>query len=438
MNVQVENLPNCITTLRVEVPPDKVSQAWETIAGDYARYARIPGYRAGKAPRAIVEKKFQKEIREELQKKLLSESCREAIAEKNLRVISISQIEDVEITADKTMRFTASLVTAPEFEVPDYKSISVQVEPDDVTDAEVNDSIENLRNQAADFIDVTDRELQMEDFAVIDFTGTIGGKPIQEVHPSSPKTLHGNKDFWINVKSGQFLPGFCEQLVGAKTGENRVFEIDAPEDLPAKELAGKKLGFNVTIKTIKQRQLPELNDEFAAKIIPGKTMAELREIVKQELQKQKQAGTERKKRDQVMSHLLSKVECELPQNFVRNETRRILAEIVKENQMRGVTDELLKENEKQIMETASQGARERLKGTFILLRIAEAEKIAITREEFKQRIDAMAARYGMTPDKVRKELEKNGALDQVSEEILTAKVLDFLVSNANVQTSAPA
>jgi trigger factor len=138
----------------------------------------------------------------------------------------------------------------------------------------------------------------------------------------------------------------------------------------------------------------------------------------------------------VMSHLLSKVECELPQNLVRYETKRILAEIVKENQMRGVTDEMLKENEKQIMGTASQGARERLKGTFILMRIAEAEKIAVTREEFKQRIDAMAARYGMTPDKVQKELEKNNALDQVSEEILSGKVLDFLVSNATVQTNA--
>jgi len=436
MNVQVENLPNCITTLRVEVPSDKVNQTWESIAGDYARYARIPGYRAGKAPRGIVEKKFQKEIREELQKKLLSESCREAISEKKLRVISVAEVEDVEIGADKTMRFTATLVTAPEFELPEYKGIAVQLKPTEVTEADVDESLENLRNQSADFTDITDRELQMEDFAVIDYSATVDGKPLLEVHPKAPKPLSGNKDFWIRMTNEAFFPGFCQQLTGAKPGETRTFELEAPADFPVQELAGQKLTFTVTVNIIKQKLLPELNDEFAAKIVPGKTLAELRELAKDELQKQKEATAEREKRDQVMSHLLSKVECELPQNLVRYETKRILAEIVKENQMRGVTDEMLKENEKQIMGTASQGARERLKGTFILMRIAEAEKISVTREEFKQRMDAMAARYGMTPEKVQKELEKNNALDQVSEEIISGKVLDFLVSNATVQTNA--
>jgi trigger factor len=436
MNVQVENLPNCITTLRVEVPSEKVNQAWESIAGDYARHARIPGYRAGKAPRGIVEKKFQKEIREELQKKLLSESCREAISEKKLRVISVAEVEDVELAADKTMRFTATLVTAPEFELPEYKAITVLVKPSDVTDAEVDESIENLRNQSADFSDITDRELRMEDFAVVDYAATVDGKPLLEVHPKAPKPLAGNEDFWIRMTPEAFFPGFCEQLAGAQTGETRTFELEAPANFPVQELAGQKVGFSVTVKIIKQKSLPELNDEFAEKIIPGKTLASLRELAKDELQKQKEATAEREKRDQVMGHLLSKVECELPQNLVRYETKRILAEIVKENQMRGVTDEALKENEKEILGKAAQGARERLKGTFILLRIAEAEKIAVTREEFKQRIASMAVRYGMTPEKVQKELEKNDALDQVGEEILSGKVLDFLVSSATVQSNS--
>ena len=437
MNVQVENLPNCITTLRVEVPAEKVSQAWESIAADYARYARIPGYRAGKAPRGIVEKKFQKQIREELEKKLLSESCREAISEKKLRVISMADVEGVEIADDKTMRFTATLVTAPEFELPDYKAIPVSVSPAEVSAADIDESIENLRNQAADFTDVTERELRMEDFAVIDFTGAVVADPASpEAAPKTPGPLSGNKDFWINLKPGQFFPGFCEQLAGAKPGETREFELDVPADFPAKDIAGHKIGFNVTIKTIKQRELPELNDAFAEKIIPGKTLEALRELAGQELKAQKESAVAREKRDKIMSHLLSKVECELPQNLVRHETRRILSEIVRENQMRGVADDVLKENEKQILGTAAQGARERLKGTFILTRIAEVENITVTREEFNGRLNAMAARYRMTPDKVRKELEKNNALDQIGEEILSAKVLDFLVSNASVTEEA--
>ena len=137
-----------------------------------------------------------------------------------------------------------------------------------------------------------------------------------------------------------------------------------------------------------------------------------------------------------MAYLLSKVECELPENMVRGETRRLLSEIVKENQSRGVTEEVIRENEKDLLASAGQSARERLKGSFILLRIAEAEKIGVTRDEFNGRIMQMGQRYGMPYEKMLKELEKREALDQINEEILTGKVLDFLVASASVQTAS--
>ncbi len=436
MNVQVENLPNCITTLRVEVEPEKVTKAWESVTSDYTRYAKIPGYRPGKAPRAIIEKKFQKEIREELQKKLLSESCRAAITENNLRVLTLSEVEDVEIAEDKTMRFTATLVTAPEFALPDYKSIAVQLKLAAVSDAEVADSIEHLRNQAADFIDIPDRALQMGDFAVIDYNGTIDGKPVHELFPKAGKPLSGNNDFWIRMTAEAFFAGFCEQLVGAKIGDTRAFDIAVSAEFAVKEMSGQKIHYEVTIKGIKEKKLPELNDEFAAKVMPGKDLAGLRELAKEELQKQKASEADRDKRNQIMNYLLANVECELPQNMVRYETKRILADVVRENQARGVADELLKENEKDLVNAASQGARDRLKGTFILLRIAEAEKISVSKEELQQRITELSLRYGMPRDKMLKELESRDAIEQVNEEILTGKVLDFLTSNATVQAAA--
>src|SRR5471032_29767 len=154
MNVVVENLPNCITTLRVELDPDKVSKAWNDVTGNYTKLARIPGYRAGKAPKAIIEKKFQKEIREELEKKLLSEACKEAIQEKGIKVLSLTQVDDVEIGDDKTMKFTATLVTRPDFQLPVYKGLVVPLQPTEVTDKEVDDSLNELREQGADFKDV--------------------------------------------------------------------------------------------------------------------------------------------------------------------------------------------------------------------------------------------------------------------------------------------
>jgi len=156
MNVVVENLPNCITTLRIEVEPDKVSKAWEAVTADYTRHAKLPGYRAGKAPRAVIEKKFKKQIREELEKKLLSDSCREAISEKKLRVLTLAQINDVELADDKSMKFTATLVTHPAFELPTYKGLVVPMKSTEVTESEIDESLENLREQAADFVDLAE------------------------------------------------------------------------------------------------------------------------------------------------------------------------------------------------------------------------------------------------------------------------------------------
>jgi trigger factor len=203
-------------------------------------------------------------------------------------------------------------------------------------------------------------------------------------------------------------------------------------------MRGQKIDYKVTVKAIKEKVLPELNDEFVARVLPGKTLADLRLLVSEEMTRSAKEQSESAKRNQIMDHLTKSVECELPESLVRYETQRIMGEIVRENQARGVADDTLKENQKEIVGAASQGARDRLKGQFILLRIADEEKITVGREELMQRIAQLARRYGMTVDKLMKELEKNDSFQQVHEEALTAKVLEFLVSNANVETAPKA
>jgi trigger factor len=435
MNVVVENLPNCITTLRVEVEPSKVAKAWDDVAGNYTKYARIPGYRAGKAPKAIIEKKFQKEIREELEKKLLSEACKEAIQEKGIKVLSLTQVDEVEIGDDKTMKFTATLVTRPEFQLPVYKGIVVPLKASDVSDAEIDDSLNQLREQGADFPDVTeDRGAQMGDFVVIDYRGTIDGAPVSEKFPQAGKPLSGNDDFWIHMVHEAFFPGFSEALVGTKRGETRTFEIEVPADFPVEGLPGQKIQYEVTVKQLKVKVLPELDDAFADTIAKGKTLADLRQMAREEIGRQKRTEAESAKRNEIMRQLLAQVECELPVDMVRTETRRILGDIVRENQARGIADDVLKQNEQEILGSAAQNARDRLKGTFILLRIADAENIKATQQEFDQRIAYLAARYEMKPDKLLKKLDERNAIDQILEEVLTGKVLDFLSANASVST----
>jgi trigger factor len=438
MNVLVEPLPNCLATLKVELESERVNAAREAVIKDFGQAARIPGYRPGKAPRTVVERKFKKQIREELEQKLLRDSTREAIQSKGLRVLQVASVDEVSIPeVEGPMTFTATLVTHPEFELPMYKGLVVQARPTDVKDAEIDQSLDQLREQASDFEDVQeDRGAQMEDYVVVDYHGTIDGKPVQDVFPKAGKPLTANEDFWIKMTEEAFFPGFCANIVGAKPGDRREFDIVVPADFPVEGMPGQTIHYAVELKGIKAKLLPPLDDAFADTIVKGKTLAELREIAREEIARQKKKDAEAAKRGDIMRELLGKVECELPQNLVRAKTQGILNDIVKENQARGVADEVLKENEKELVGAAAANAREQLKGTFVLLRIAEAEGIRVSREELFGRVAALAERYQMSFDKMAKELEKRGAMDQIQEELLTAKVLDFLISTASVTTAS--
>jgi trigger factor len=436
MNVVVEPLPNCLATLKVELEPERVEKAKAQLVQEFGEHARIPGYRPGKAPRAVIERKFKKQIREELEGKLLREAAREAIEEKKLRVLRIASVEEIDMANDR-MTFTATLITHPDFELPEYKGLPIDLKHSVVTDADVDDAINEMHEQSADFVDIPERGAQMHDFVVVDYEGTIAGAPVHEVFPKAGKPLTANTDFWIKMTEEAFFPGYCAHLLDARPGDTREFDIVVPSDFPVEGMPGTTIHYRVTVKALRSKVLPQLDDAFAGTIAKGKTMAELRELVREELTRDRAAETEAEKRSQVMKALLARVECELPAAMVRNETQRILGDIVKENQARGVTDDVLKENEKQLVGLASQNARERVKGTFILLRIAEKEGIRGSREELLGRVATLAQRAQMPFEKMMRELEKRNALEQIHEEIITAKTLDFLVSNASV-TGVPA
>jgi trigger factor len=435
MKVEVENQPPGMATLRIELPPEDVRKEWDAIANNYSRYARIPGYRAGKAPRQVIEKKFRKEIQDELTKALVSKSYHEAIAEKQLRVVSLTDVGDVEFGEDRSMRFRATVVTAPEFELPDYKSIPVQLPTIAVSEAEVDTAIEHLRDQAADFVDVKDRDLAMGDFAVLDYTGAIDGVPISEIVPEASKNLHGGKKFWLHLAPENFLPKFCEQIVGMKPGDTRSVQVEFPADFPVTELGEKKADYAVTLNEIKEKVLPAVDDAFAAKIMPEKTLAELRHAIEHNLQHEKEHEVERAKEQQLMKFLHERISFDLPPPLLKNETRRALNELVHRNRERGVPDELLKGKEKELIEGAGSLAAHRLKTNFILHRIAEAEKIEVTREEIDEAIRAQAAHYNVSVEKMRKEFEENDRMNGLAEEILLGKTLAFLKANVSVETT---
>jgi trigger factor len=439
MKVEVETQPGSVSTLQIELPPEEVSKEWDAIANSFARFAKIPGYRPGKAPRAVIEKRFRKEIHDELTKKLVSRSYHDAIEQKQLRVVSLTNVEDVQFGDDKSMRFRATVVTAPEFKLPEYRNIPVRLPDTKVSEVEVDAALERLREQSADFADVPERGLQMEDFAVLDFEGAIEGRPISEIAPNASKNLHGGKKFWLHVAPENFLPRFCEQIVGMKRGETRSVQVEFPAEFPVAELAGKKADYAVTLNEIKQKVLPAIDDAFAARLVPGKTAVDLRHVIEHDLEHEKEHEVERAKESQIVKFLHEHTAFDLPLPLLKSETRRALNELVHGNRARGVPDDILKGKEKELVEGAGSLAAHRLKTNFILSRIAEREKIEVSREELDARIHEEAARYDISVDKMRKELQEHDGLNGLAEQLLLGKTLDFLKANVSVEkTQEPA
>ncbi len=437
MKVNVEKQPDATSTLYIELPPEEVSKEWDAIANSFARFAKIPGYRPGKAPRKVIEAKFKKEIQDELTQKLVSKSYHSALEQEKLRVVQLTNLEDVQMGEDKSLRFRATVVTAPEFDLPEYKNIPVELPEVKVDEKEIDAALERLREQAADFVDVTDRPVQMDDFAVIDFQGSVDGRPISEVAPDASKNLHGGKKFWLRLTPDNFLPKFCEQLVGLKLEETRKAAVDFPEDFLVEQLRGKKGEYEVTLREIKTRVLPELNDEFAGKMLPNKNLADLRHVIEHDIEHGKEHEVEQSREAQILQFLNEKTTLEVPPSLLRNETRRTLGELVQRNRERGITDDMLKEKEKELVEGAAGIAMHRLRTNFILGRIAEQEKIEVSRDDMNGRIRQEAMRYNVSPEKMRRELEEHDGLNALAEQVLLGKTLDFLKANVSVKTAEP-
>ena len=290
-----------------------------------------------------------------------------------------------------------------------------------------------MREQTADFVDVPPRGLQMGDFAVLDFEGSVDSKPISEIAPQASKNLQGGKKFWLHLASENFLPKFCEQLIGQNSGETRLVIVQLPDDFPVKELAGKKADYAVTVREIKEKVLPPVDDALAGKLAPGKTLGDLREMIEHDIEHAKQHDVERAKESQILKYLHEHIQFELPPALLQNETRRALAELVQRNRERGVTDEMLKEKEKELIDGAAGLAATRLKTNFILHRIAERENIQVKKEDVDLRIKQESARYDISPEKMRKELQQKDALDDVADQILLGKTLDFLKANVSIE-----
>ncbi len=417
--------------MRVEVEAKAVDEVFDSVTKEFQKQAALPGFRPGKAPRDLVLKKYSAEITDEAKRKLIGDNYRKALEEKKISVIGYPDIEEIAFGKGQNLQFAATIETAPEFELPEYKSLPAKREDKSVNDQDVERAIKMLAQQHVKF-ETVQRELQMGDIAVVNYTGTSDGKPITDTAPTA-RGLTEKKNFWLDIEPTAFIEGFAGQMTGAKAGDKRTVTVDFPADFVTKELQGKKGVFEVEILEVKEKILPPIDDEFAKKY-GADSLDKLRAGVRVDLEKELKYSESRSIRGQVVRFLLERVQFELPETPVANVTRNVVYDIVQDNTRRGISREMIEEQKDAIYSSAAANAKDRVKLMFLVERIAEKEKISVTQEDALMQARMIAATNQIPLDQFLKDLQKRDAVRELYDQALYEKVMQFLETNAKVET----
>ena len=418
----------------MELDAKAVDETFDAITKDYQKQASLPGFRPGKAPRDMVAKKYDAEIQGEAKRKLIGDAYRQALEEKKIAALGYPDIEEIQFGRGQSLQFAATIETAPEFQLPEYKGLAVNRETKSVTDADVERALNLLAQQHTQF-ETAARELKMGDVAVVNYTGTSEGKPLTEVAPTA-KGLTEQKNFWVDIAPNTFIAGFADQLVGAKAGDKRTVNVDFPADFMTKELAGKKAVYEVEVVEVKEKVLPPVDDALA-KTFGAENVEKLRAGVRVDLENELKFSQTKAIRNQILSALLAQASFDLPESAVANETKNVVYNIVQENTKRGVGRDLIEKEKDQIYNAAATSAKERVKMAFLIQRIAEKEDIKVSQDEVLQRVQAMAQAYQIPVDKFIKDLQKRNGINELYDQVAHEKVLVFLENNAKI-TDVPA
>jgi trigger factor len=430
VNVSVENLAPCRKLVRIEIDAKQVDETFDSITKDFQKHASLPGFRPGKAPRDMVLRKYEKDIEGEVKKKLITDSYRKAVDEQKLNVLGYPDIEEIQFGRGQTLQFAATIETAPEFELPEYKGLPAKKEARGVSDADMERALDALRQQQVSFKTV-ERAAQTGDMAVVNFTGTSDGKPITDLAPTA-KGLTEQKSFWVEMQPQSFIPGFADQLSGAKAGDQRTVNVDFPADFVTPQLAGKKGVYEVELVEVKEKVLPAFDDAFA-KSYGAESLEKLREGVQRDLENELKFSQGKNIRNQIIRELLARVNFQLPESAVANETRNVVYDLVRENQKRGISREQIEKEKEKIYTAATHSAKDRVKFAFLMQRIAEKEDIKVSQEEVARRITQLAGMYQIPPEQFAKDLQKRNGLIEIYDQVMTDKVVELLEQNAKIE-----
>mgnify|MGYP002399584643 CR=1 FL=1 len=440
MNIQVQDVSPTRKSLTVNFDAKEVAAEYQAVIGEVVKQVRIPGFRPGKAPANLVVKQFGKAVKDEFKQKIVAKAYRDGIKEAQLDVIQVVNVQEGDISPDKFAGIVITVDIRPSFELPALDGIPVTVSPIEPTDDEVAQAIDVLRGERADFKVVTERPSQKSDYVKLAYEGSVDGKPIIEIAPD--KQIYGKvPQTWEEVEGEHdgLIPGLGKQLAGLKAGDKKEVSVTFPADFKGAEaLAGKTATYAVEVLEIRERVLPELNEEFF-KANQVEDLAGLQAKVRENLKARKDYENAAGKRRQVIDALIAKVDFPVPESLVEQETNSVLRQFIQENQRRGLTQEQFEKDKDTIIANAKKAAEGRVKTQLILARIAEQEKLQVEAADIDTFLYQQSMRTGTKPEKLVKELSSDRErLRAVQQSILFDKALDLVVSKAAVTEAAAA
>ncbi len=432
MNTELIDVSPTRKELRIEIDAASVRREFDRVSDVYAQQASVPGFRPGRAPRSVVRQRYKNEIRSDVLRELVPQAVSDAITERALDVIGEPDIhldneEGLESLGDKPLSIHAHVEVLPEVKLGEYKNVEVARRVRPVTNEDVENVIEHLRESNASLVPVEDRPAQSGDTVTVNFEGRF-------IEPPSDEPIKAD-DVDVLLGGEHVLEDFNNQFVGARPDEVKTFTVNYPEDFNAKGLAGKTVEYTAKITAVRLQELPALNDEWAKSVGEGEaeTLAALRERIRESLQERARAESDSRLRSDVMGKLISAHEFEVPQSLVEHQSRRLLESTVRD-MMRGGFDPRNADVDWQNLRGQIEGqAIADLRGSILLERIADEENIEVSDEEIERDINAYAAASRQPIEEVRDALTKQGGDRSIAESLRQRKALDLVVENAHVR-----
>jgi trigger factor len=420
----------CRREIELEIPAENVQKATEKVARDIARVARIPGFRPGKAPVTIVRRRFADDIQGEVVQSLVPEYLEKALDEKKLVPVARPEVDKVEFKEGEPLRFRAVFEVLPEFELGEYKNLQVQVDEIEVGDAQVDKALEEMRERVATFVPVEGRPAQDGDYALIKLAGMPagGGEPVQA------------DNVMCHLGAEETVASFTEHLRGATPGETRKFQTVYPEDYPDPKLAGKTYDYSVEVQAVKEKKLPELNDEFVkdAASEPGgvATLAELRQKIRESLETAKQQQQSAQGREKILEQIVKQHDFPVPEALVEHQMDTRLERVVRSLAAQGMDPRAANVDWMSLRRGQRDRAAADVKAELLLDRIATAENIEATEEDVEKELAEAAQGSGESATSLRARLTKQGALDRMKSKLRSEKTIEWLYRTSRIETTA--